>query len=329
VIAHHLLQAGPENRVAAARSAAQAGERAAAVAAYEDAAQWYERAATVLDGGLDGAEPARRADLLIAQGEALVAAGDPAAAREVFRASAELGRRIRSATLVARAALGLAGGVGFEVALLDGEQVDLLTEARAALGEQETALRSLTAARLSVALTLLASEERRAELSEEAVSLARASGDDDALGQGLAARCDVLAGPEHSRSRVDWADEIVVTAARRRSPALELLGRRLRLVALLEIGDVVGADAEAQAYAVTAAGLRQPLYTWYVPMWQAMRALSEGRIADCEAHLADAERLGGSAGSGNAQALVLTSRWCLLTELDDQAGLTELSPGWT
>jgi hypothetical protein len=320
VIAHHLLQAGPENRVAAAHSAAQAGERAAAVAAYEDAAQWYARAAAALDG----AEPARRADLLVDQGEALVAAGDPASAREVFRAAAELGRRIGSATLLARSALGLAGGVGFEVALLDGEQVDLLAEARAALGEQETVLRSLTAARLSVALTLLASEEHRADLSEEAVTLARASGDDDALGQALAARCDVLAGPEHSRSRAEWADEIVATAARRRSPALELLGRRFRLVALLEMGDVVGADAQAQAYAVTAAGPRQPLYSWYVPMWQAMRALSEGRIADCEAGLADAERLGRSAGSDNAHALVLTARWCLLTELDDQAGLAEL-----
>jgi tetratricopeptide (TPR) repeat protein len=323
VIAHHLLQAGPDDRVPAACSAAQAGESAGAVAAYEDAAQWYARAAAALDG----VEPARRADMLVAQGEALAAAGDPAAAREAFRVAAELGRRIGSSTLLARAALGLAGGVGFEVALLDGEQVDLLTEARAALGEQETVLRSLTAARLSVALTLLASEERRAELSEEAVALARASGDDGALGQALAARCDVLAGPEHSRSRAEWAGEIVATAARRRSPALELLGRRLRLVALLEVGDVVGADAEAQAYAVTAAALRQPLYTWYVPMWHAMRALSEGRIADCEAHLADAERLGHSAESDNAQALVLTSRWCLLTELDDQAALTELFAG--
>ncbi|WP_433298197.1 ATP-binding protein [Pseudonocardia sp. CA-142604] len=324
VIAHHLLQAGPEHRVQAAGSAAQAGERAAAVAAYEDAAQWYARAAAALEGGTDGAPPARRADMLVAQGEALVAAGDPATARGAFREAAGLGRRLGSATLVARAALGLAGGVGFEVALLDGEQVDLLTEARAALAEQETVLRSLTAARLSVALTLLASEERRAELSEEAVTLARASGDDDALGQALAARCDVLAGPEHSRSRAEWASEIVATAARRRSPALELLGRRFRLVALLEVGDVVGAHAEAQAYAVTAAGLRQPAYAWYVPMWQGMRALSEGRIADCEAHLADAERLGRGAGSDNAQALVLTSRWCLLTELDDQPGITEL-----
>jgi len=324
-VAHHLLQAGPDQRVSAARSAARAGEQAGAINAYEDAAQWYARAAAALDG--IEAEATHRAELLVEQGEALVAAGDPAAARDVFRAAAAAGRRLGSAPLLARAALGLTGRVGFEIPLLDGEQVELLTEARDALPAEETVLRALTAARLSVALTLLAGEERRAELSAEAVALARAAGDAGALGQALAARCDVMAGPEHSRSRVDWASEIVTTAVRQRSPAVELLGRRLRLVALLEVGDITAADAEARAYAVTAAGLRQPLYGWYVPLWQAMRALSEGRIGDCEAYIVDAERLGRSAGSGNAVPLLGTLRWCLATEQDDRAGLVELFAG--
>jgi len=46
-----------------------------------------------------------------------------------------------------------------------------------------------------------------------------------------------------------------------------------------------------------------------------MFALSEGRIGDCEAHIADAERLGRGAGSGNAEPLLGTLRWCLLAEL--------------
>src|SRR5882757_8552148 len=324
-VAHHLLQAGTDQRVAAARSAARAGEQASAINAYEDAAQWYARAAGALDG--IAAEAEHRAELLVEQGEALVAAGDPTAARAAFRAAAGAGRQLGSAPLLARAALGLAGRVGFEVPLLDGEQVELLTEARDALPTGQTALRALTAARLSVALTLLAGEERRAELSAEAVQLARAAGDADAICQALAARCDIMAGPEHSRSRVDWAGEIVTTAVAHRSPALELLGRRVRLVALLEAGDISAADSEVRAYAVTAAGLRQPLYSWYVPLWQAMFALSEGRIGDCEAHLADAERLGRGSGSGNAEPLLGTLCWCLAAELDDQERLAELFAG--
>ena len=35
---------------------------------------------------------------------------------------------------------------------------------------------------------------------------------------------------------------------------------------------------------MTAARLYQPRYGWYVPLWKAMRALAEGRIADCEAY---------------------------------------------
>jgi len=324
-VAHHLLQAGPDQRVPAARSAARAGEQASAINAYEDAAQWYARAAAALDGIT--AEAEHRAELLVEQGEALVAAGDPTAARAAFRAAAGAGRQLGSAPLLARAALGLAGRVGFEVPLLDGEQVELLTEARDALPADETVLRALTAARLSVALTLLAGEERRAELSAEAVELARAAGDAGALCQALAARCDIMSGPEHNRSRVDWTDEIVTTAAAHRSPGLELLGRRLRLVALLEAGDISAADGEVRAYAVTAASLRQPLYSWYVPLWQAMFALSEGRIGDCEAHLADAERLGRGAGSGNAEPLLGTLGWCVAAELDDRERLAELFAG--
>jgi AAA ATPase domain len=324
-VAHHLLQAGPDEQVASARSSARAGEQASAINAYEDAAQWYARGAAALDG--IAAEAEHRAELLVEQGEALVAAGDPGAARDAFRAAAAAGRRLGSAPLLARAALGLAGRVGFEVPLLDGEQVELLTEARDALPTEQTVLRALTAARLSVALTLLAGEERRAELSAEAVTLARAAGDADAICQALAARCDIMAGPEHSRSRVDWAGEIVTTAVAHRSPALELLGRRVRLVALLEAGDISAADGEVRAYAVTAASVRQPLYSWYVPLWQAMLALSEGRIGDCEAHLADAERLGRGSGSGNAEPLLGTLCWCIAAELGDRERLAELFAG--
>lgn len=55
--------------------------------------------------------------------------------------------------------------------------------------------------------------------------------------------------------------------------ATELLGRRLRLVALLELGDTPGADAEIEAYARLAGLIRQPLYTWYVPLWRGMAEL--------------------------------------------------------
>jgi len=143
-----------------------------------------------------------------------------------------VGRRLGSAPLLARRRSGWPAASGSRFPLLDGRAGRAADRGPAThCPPGRPVLRALTAARLSVALTLLAGEERRAELSAEAVTLARAAGDADALCQALAARCDIMAGPEHSRSRVDWAGEIMTTAAAHRSPALELLGRRVRLVA--------------------------------------------------------------------------------------------------
>ena len=322
MIAHHLLHAGPDHAGPAADAAVSAGDRAVTTGAYEDAARWYGLAAGVLDRKPEAA--GRRAELLLRRGELLAAAGEPGAARVDFRAAAALARELGRPTLLARAALGLAGPFGFEVGLLDSEQVDLLGEARRSLAPDETALRASTAARLSVALTALSSTTERVELCEEAVALARSGGDDLVRAEALASRCDALAGPEHCRDRIRWSGEIIAAGAHRRVPELELLGRRLRLVALLETGDMVGADSEAQAFAVTAARLYQPRYGWYVPLWKAMRALAEGRIADCEAYAADVEDLGRRAGSDNAATLLGTLRWCLYAELDDRDRVTEL-----
>jgi hypothetical protein len=40
----------------------------------------------------------------------------------------------------------------------------------------------------------------------------------------------------------------------------------------------VGQDA----FALLAERLWQPLYLWFVPLWRGMRALMQGRLADCE-----------------------------------------------
>ena len=216
---------------------------------------------------------------------------------------------------MARAALGFGGGpAGFEVSLLDGEQIGLLEEARSALPEDQAALRALVTARLSVASSLIEPEPRRMQLAAEAVRQARSAGDDDALASALAALCDAQAGPDHCAARLAHAAEIIGIAARLRDPVLELLGRRLRLVALLETGAIADWDTEARAYRVTAEALGHPLYLWYVPLWRGMRALMDGRFADCRDAIRAASDLGQRAGSGNAYLLVATQRWCLAAE---------------
>ena len=59
---------------------------------------------------------------------------------------------------------------------------------------------------------------------------------------------------------------------------LELLGRRIRLRARLELGDLTGVDADIAAYARVADRLRSPTYSWLVPMWRGMRAVLDGDL---------------------------------------------------
>jgi len=329
-VAGQLLLAGPEHAGAAARFARQAGDRAAELLAYDDAVAWYERCAGAVETDEELAE------LLVAAGTARLGASDPGGARSDFLQAAKLaaGR----ADLLARAALGLgSGAVGIEVGLLDREQIDLLELARAALAPGELGLRAAVTARLSVATTMIEPEERRLALAEEALDLARRGDHPAALAQALAALCDARPGPDHCADRLGWASEIVALAHRLREPALELLGRRLRLVALLETGAVAEADAEVIAFDAVAVTLDHPLYGWYVPLWRGMRALLEGRFDDCRANLTRVEQLGEASGSENAAMLAATQRWCLLAETGERdeiaqliagAGLEELAAVW-
>jgi hypothetical protein len=322
-VADHLLRAGPGSACDAAEFAGQAGEAALRRFAFEDAVRWYAHADASLASA--GAPDADRARVKLALGEARYAAGDRTRGRADLLAAADRAGRATRPDLLARAALGLgAGPVGFEVGLLERDQIDLLERARAALPAAEGALAALVTARLSVALTLLESPQRRLDLAQEALQAARRAGDDGAVAVSLAALCDAMAGPDHCSQRREYATEIVTLAHRLRDPALELLGRRLRLVAMLETGAIADADAEVLAYRTVAQALRHPLYLWYVPLWRGMRALLAGRYDDCRAALDEAAAVGAQAASANAAMLVATQRWCLLAELGDQQSLTTM-----
>ena len=218
-VAYHLARAGTAAAGPAAEYARRAGDRALAALAFEDAVHWYERAASSLAALRAGDDEQARAALRL--GTARLAAGDLDGGRAGFRQAAERARRARRPDLLARAALGLGGGpAGFEVGLLDGEQISLLEEARSGLPDGQGTLIALVTARLSIASTLLLPEARRLELATEAVRQARSAGDDATLAATLAALCDAIAGPDHCAARRAHATEIIDLADRLRDPVL-------------------------------------------------------------------------------------------------------------
>jgi hypothetical protein len=300
-LAHHFVAAAPGGNAAeAAAYAAAAAESAMHRFGYERAVDLYGQALAMLD--LDPAA-GDRCKLLLGLGAAQVAAGDRSGARRTCLAAAGLARAAGRPDALALAALGFGGGAGFEVVLADREQIDLLEEARAALSPEQASLQALVAARLSVALSLSGAEERQRALSEEAVTAARSSGDRTALAAALAAHCDAIAGPSDTDQRLRESTEIVDLATAAGDRATELLGRRLRVVALFELGDTPAIDAEIEAYSRLAALIRQPLYSWYVPLWRAARALMRGDLAGAARLGEDARTIGDEAQSENATIL--------------------------
>jgi hypothetical protein len=322
-LAHHFVLAAPAGRSREAVGYARAaGQQSMRLLAYEAAAHQFEAALAAL-ALLPGSGD--RADLLLALGAARQAAGEPSAARRSFLAAADAARAAGRPEQLARAALGLGGGpAGFEVPLFDHQQISLLEETLTALDPGASPLRAQVLARLSVALSLDAPVERRLAVAEEAVALARSSGDPATLASALAAHCDAVAGPGQAERRQAEAGEIVDLATGLGDVPTELLGRRLRLVAHLELADLAAVDAEIAAFGRTAEAIRQPRYAWYVPLWLGMRALMSGRLEEAGRRLAQAEALGSEATSANAAMLTSVQRWWLLIETGRSAEQADL-----
>ena len=301
-VAHHLRRAAlPPHDPRPAQADLAAGTAALKQLAWEDAAGHFELAAAAAPPGPDHDE--LRAEAMLGLGDARLRAGAAEAAGEAFEAAAEVARNRGWPDLLARAALGFGAGFGgFEVHMLNQRQIELLEQA-AAVSPPASPLRPWVLARLSVALSFVGSEQRRLSLADEAVVLARHSGDRAARAAALASRCDAVSGPDHVTERLGAASEIVSLARQAADRPLELLGRRLRVIALSEFGSMADVDEEIAAFERVADLHGDPLYRWYVPLWRGMRALSRGELADAENYAGEAFEVGSGAGSANALVL--------------------------
>lgn len=302
VIADHLQRAGTAHLGEASTHWELAARHALKVVAYDEAAALFGRAADA-SGDHDG----RRAHLVVDQSDALLLAGDLVRAREGFTRAAAAARSADEPELFARAVLGIGTGpIAWEVPIGDGAHADLVADALTMLPESATRLRSMLLARLSVTASTPATQGIARRRAQAALDLAEQVGDGALMGQALAALNDALAGPAHTMARRENADAIVELAGAAGDRALELLGYRFRVVADLEAGDIAAADHDIAAFAQLADQLRQPLVTWYVPLFRGMRALLSGDLDRAEQHHAGVEAAAAATGSPNAAMLAMT-----------------------
>jgi tetratricopeptide (TPR) repeat protein len=300
-IAHHELRAEAERAATAGVDAAMAAaDHAMAMRAFEEAAEFYGRAAAATQ------DRARAVQARLAAGMAHRLAGDWDVANEVYLAAATDARALHRGDLLAQAALGVgADSSGFEVRSYDRRQLALLEEALASVGDEDPRLRAHLLARRAVAAGSTAAVAHRQQWADEAVALGRGDGDARVLTYALSAWCDVHAGPAHAEQRLAAADEMLAASHAVNDIEGVLLARRFRVVALLERGDPA-VHAEIDAYARESNDLGLPLYTWYVSLWRGMQAHMRGDFAAALQRVAEVTALGVEAGSENAYVLAST-----------------------
>ena len=296
-IAHHLALAAPLGDIPKAIAYLErAGDRAAMLLAYEEAARHYGRGLQLIGTDPESSDR-RRCDLLLRLGDAHWRAGDVASARSSFEDATVVARRLGEGELFARAALGYVTALGgfllyarFEVGATG---ADLLTEALAALPEDDSSLRVILLSRLALEL-YSANEpiERRAAVSNEAVEVARRIDDQRALVTAFHARHWTLTVPDRVLERLEHTEEMLAAAEQAADREMEFLAHNARFHCFLELGDGQALDREIEAMAEIADLIRQPSYLWHTVCLRVVRAILDARYADAEELAATALQLG-------------------------------------
>jgi tetratricopeptide (TPR) repeat protein len=325
VLAYHFFQAIPAGTAEEAVTyASKAGDRSAAMLAYEDSARHYATALRAHDAfqrtpGANGPRlEAQRCDLLIALGQAQVNAGDRSAAGDTLTKAATVARRLGDGERLARAALALFGEWSPDI---DERTAAFLGEALERLATDDSSLRARVLSRLATALYNGGPPERRQALSSEAVAIADRLGDPQTLAFALGNAHYSLQGPDYLRQRLDVATRMLAQAEAANSQERMLEAHSCRFRDLLQLGDIAAADIALHHYCRIAEALRQPYNLHRATVMRSMRALLEGRFEHAEQLAQEGLATGQRAQSTNAMLTFAAQMWTLRR---DQGRLHEL-----
>ncbi|HYN68947.1 MAG TPA: AAA family ATPase, partial [Candidatus Eisenbacteria bacterium] len=291
-LAHHFLAGGDSEPGRAIEYARRAAERAIRQLAFEEGVRLFAAALDALERSPDETV---RCDILLALGDGQARAGDPRA-RDTFEEAAEIARRRGLADRLARAALGFGGRFVWEASREDRRLVQLLGDALEARPEGDDPLRVRLTARLAAGPMRDQTDWRpRDELSQRAVEAARRLGDPATLAYALDGRYAAVWRPDNVAERISIATDLIAAAEAAGDRERTLQGHHYRCLARLEIGDIDGCRADADAQRRIAAELRQPSQLFYARTTDATLAALAGRYAEAESLIGDAQAEGARA----------------------------------
>jgi tetratricopeptide (TPR) repeat protein len=276
-LALHWAAAGSEFAEQAVAAAVDAGEHALSVLALDDAVRAFARALALHEQS--GAEPDEQTvELMLRLGEAEQRAGHVGYGDRLL-AAAELAQARGDTLRLVRAALANSRGITSDFRVTDTRRIAVLEAALEAVGDDSLRDRALLTAAL--ATEHYRQRDRRLELADEALALARAAGDDAALAEILYRRCMSIAEPATVPDRIMITGELGRLAERLDAPMVRFRAAVERGRVLFEAGR---ADAiEAQRRVTELAPATGAAFATYLASSSRAALLhAEGRLDEAE-----------------------------------------------
>lgn len=232
-----------------------------------------------------------RCRLWLSLSQAKRRSGDRDGARRTAAHAAELAKSLapqgaeRSAALLARAALAYGADPAWsEAGVIDERFIALAQDALAALSPQPSALRVRLLGRIGEELWYpdFDSGRWRDQLLAEVVTVARSSGEPEALIEALLSRHKAVWFTDTVEERLGLCAEVTALARQERRRDLEARGQLFRALDLFEAGAIVDMRRHLRLCTDAARDISAHAIVWHAEVQQATLAAFEGRLDDAE-----------------------------------------------
>jgi DNA-binding SARP family transcriptional activator/tetratricopeptide (TPR) repeat protein len=293
-LAYHWARAQPPDAAKAIVYAQQAGDRALAQLAPDEARRWY-REALDLQERASTDDHQGRALLLLGLGDAQRQTGDPAH-RETLFAAGRLADDIDAIDILVRSVLRNSRGYMSVAGGVDRERIEMLELALTRLGDSDSPDRARLLALLAVELTWEAEFDDRLAMASQAVDMARRTGDDAALVDAIRLSSEAIAMPQTLPLRLRWNREACALADTLGDPTARLHANDYLYLAGLEAGDPETMRIPRMILHAEAERIGQPIYRWIIEYHDALDWLLAGDLDAAERAMTDALTLGAEAG---------------------------------
>jgi len=298
------------------RWARQAARTATAAHAYDEAVRFTELALRAAPG----ADPGSRAELVLDAARAEFLAGRPDASIEHCRRATGLAEAAGRPDLLAEAALVVTGaGDPGTLAAVD----TLCAAALRAVPAADSTLRARLLARRAIFAAESGSAVRARELSADALAMAEAGGDPDALLDGLHARHFTVSAPQFLAERQALGRRACEIAHRAKQPLGELWGHLWLIDAAFQEGDLPAVDRALGRIEEFATRHRHSLAWWHLHRLRATRLALTGELDEAIAaneRAREAARRIGTVSTASMYYAFLGQLGQLRGELDRETG---------